>query len=231
MRGQRSRDLDQLYLLLERLADHHGGPRRLADCRGGDGWPTHGTYFFYEDGELRGDGRPRVVRVGTHALTATSRTTLWRRLSQHRGSTAGGNPGGGNHRGSIFRRHVGTALIRRGGHPEPLLRSWLAGKPEPHHEQLERAVERQVSTVIGVMPFLWVEVPTRSDGSSDRGFIERNAIALLSGITGPADPPSPSWLGHHSVSDHVRASGLWNVNHVDELYRPAFLDALAGHIP
>jgi hypothetical protein len=44
--------------------------------------------------------------VGTHALTATSQVTLWGRLRQHRGHLAGPHPGGGNHRASVFRRHV-----------------------------------------------------------------------------------------------------------------------------
>ena len=63
-----------------------------------------------EDGECRsdsGDGL-RVVRVGTHALTSSSRTTLWKRLSQHKGQKASG---GGNHRGSIFRLLVGSTVL------------------------------------------------------------------------------------------------------------------------
>ena len=57
-----------------------------------------------------GDG-PRVVRVGTHALTAGSRSTLRQRLIQHRGQTSGP----GNHRGSIFRLLIGQALLARKG--------------------------------------------------------------------------------------------------------------------
>ncbi len=64
----------------------------------------------------------RVVRVGTHAVTTTSRTTLWNRLSQHRGVA---KTGGGNHRGSIFRLIVGTALKRRDGLNKPI--SWGIG--------------------------------------------------------------------------------------------------------
>ena len=45
-----------------------------------------------------------------------------------------------------------------------------------------------------------------------------------------ADPPSPGWLGLHAVAPEIRTSGLWNVNHVDERYRPAFLDVLEAHI-
>jgi hypothetical protein len=114
MSNDRQAHTDRFYHLLDALAKHEEGPRRLRDCTGADGWPRHGVYFFYEDGEARADGSPRVVRVGTHALTATSGTTLWGRLRQHRGRVGGRNPGGGNHRASIFRGHVGTALIRQG---------------------------------------------------------------------------------------------------------------------
>lgn len=57
----------------------------------------------------------------------------------------------------------------------------------------------------------------------------RNAIALLSNYPekrGVVDPPSPTWLGRWADRETVRRSGLWNVNHVDEEYDPAFLAAL-----
>ena len=58
-------------------------------------------------------------------------------------------------------------------------------------------------------------------------YIERNAIALLSNYERPQlDPPSKSWLGHHSNRERVRTSGLWNQNHVVETYDPAFLELL-----
>jgi hypothetical protein len=40
----------------------------------------------------------------------------------------------------------------------------------------------------------------------------------------PLDRPSPAWLGLHCNVDRVRHSGLWNSNHVDENYDPAFLE-------
>ena len=73
---------------------------------------------------------------------------------------------------------------------------------------------------------------------SRRGYIERNghvaddaanfaAIALLSNYNKPTlDPPSQNWLGHRSDRERVRKSGLWNQNHVEEPYDPAFLDSL-----
>jgi hypothetical protein len=95
-------DLGRFYELLGRLEGAIGGRRALADCHGRMGWPARGVYFFFEPGELRRNGTPRVTRVGTHALTATSKATLWGRLaSRYRGPRRnlwfrwGGAPGPG----------------------------------------------------------------------------------------------------------------------------------------
>jgi hypothetical protein len=106
--------LRRFYGLLAQLETTIGGARRLGDTSGRTGWPQRSVYFFREPGESRTDSGtgPRIVRVGTHALKLGSATSLWNRLSQHRGRLASG---GGNHRGSIFRLIVGAALIRRTG--------------------------------------------------------------------------------------------------------------------
>jgi hypothetical protein len=131
---------------------------------------------------------------------------------------------GGNHRASVFRRHIGAALIRRSRSPEELLTSWLdRHRPRGERATQEAQVELEVSRYIGAMPFLWLSVPDRAD----RGYIERNSIALLSCLTGGPDMPSPNWLGHDAVRAEIRESGLWNVNHVNDAYEPEFLDRLA----
>ena len=80
------------------------------------------------------------------------------------------------------------------------------------------------------MPFLWLDVGDEPGPRSERGTIERNAIALLNGYREPAlDPPSASWLGHSSDRYRVRRSGLWNNRHVDEDV-PSFLDAMEKRI-
>lgn len=222
MIASRAQHVDEFYALLDALADRVGGPRLLRDCTGRDGWPSHGVYFFFEAGEERANGQPRVVRIGTHALRRTSRTTLWTRLHQHRGTQAGG----GNHRGSVFRHHVGTALITRDNGDRGLLEAWLRSSRPSGWAAAEAAVEQLVSDYIGRMPFLWLPVPTKADGMSQRGYIERNGIALLSNATGTPDRTNPRWLGNHASSARVQTSGLWNVNHIDETYDPAFLDVM-----
>jgi hypothetical protein len=226
----RQADTDRVYDLLEALAAASGGPRLLSGTTRPADWPTHGVYFFFEPGEVRADGRSRVVRVGTHALTATSETTLWKRLSQHRGHLKGSNPGGGNHRGSIFRLHVGAALITCGQVKGLPLSAWLSAKPLPEHRDAERDCERAVSAYIGQMPVLWLEVPSRDDGTSDRGLVEATVIALLSRAAGGVDPASAGWLGQHAPNQAIAESGLWNVRHVRDHYDPRTLAVLAGYI-
>ncbi|MCT9934530.1 hypothetical protein N5079_30425 [Planotetraspora sp. A-T 1434] len=219
--SQRRKDTDRFYALLDALAERTGGARRLRDCSAASGWPTHGVYFFFQDGETRADGnRPRVVRVGTHALIATSRSTLWARLAQHRGHVGGTNPGGGNHRGSVFRLHVGNALLATGGWPEEIAQSWPKIRATSQQRQAERPLELAVTAHIAAMPLLWLDVPDRAQ----RGTIEANAISLLSQRTGGIDPPSPGWLGLHTANARVAGSGLWNSNHVNDRYGPSFLD-------
>src|SRR5215470_17579987 len=112
MDTERRADLIRFYSILHDLEITIGGARKLAECSGRMDWADRGVYFFRETGEKRSDTGegPRIVRVGTHALKAGGGTTQWHRLSAHRGQL---RSGGGNHRGSIFRLIVGTALIKR----------------------------------------------------------------------------------------------------------------------
>ena len=165
------------------------------------------------------------MRVGTHALTSTSRTTLWRRLSQHRGQEKSGS---GNHRGSIFRLLIGSTLTRADGVSCP---AWGSKKsPPPDTRTAETPAEREVSRIIRAMPFLWLAIYDPPGRDSMRGYVERNSIALLSNFIQekPLDPASSGWRGRTCIHGEarVRDSGLWNQKHVDEGYNTAFLDAL-----
>ena len=225
LNGQRTCHLTQFYELLAQLERNLGGARLLSCCHWRKDWPRRGVYFFRETGENRtdtGDG-PRIVRVGTHALKTGARATLWNRLSQHRGVVS---HGGGNHRGSVFRKIVGAALIEQSEYDFP---KWGQGNTAPKEvTESEHPMERKVSDVIGNMPFLWLEVNDEPGPDSLRGYIERNVIALLSNYQrDPIDPPSPDWLGNHSDRERIRKSGLWNSNHVEDGYDPAFLETLA----
>lgn len=220
----RTNDLQRFYAALLVLKRRSGGARTLGLCSGQMKWPRRGVYFFGELGEERSNSGCglRVVRVGTHALKDGGTTTLWNRLSQHRGHSSSGS---GNHRGSIFRLIVGQSLIAQRGYEYPM---WGKGSNAPKEVRItEVPLECEVSKVIGAMPFLWLAIDDKAGPTSSRGYIERNSIALLSNLgKEPLDAPSPEWLGYHCNRSRVRASGLWNSNHVDEAYDPSFLETL-----
>lgn len=216
-------DLIRFYALLDSLetqTPNQGRP--LADYTGRVEWPRRGVYFFREAGEVRGDSvASRIVRVGTHAVSANSKSTLWNRLRAHRGNLNGT----GNHRGSVFRLHVGAALIRRD--PSRFwdeVATWGKGSSAPKEVRAaERALESAVSEFLCRMTVLWVDVPDEPGTQSVRAFIEQNAIALLSNRQGPLDRPSKNWLGLHSPKSQIARSGLWNLDYVDGDHDPSFL--------
>lgn len=57
--GGREREMERFYSVLDKVG---GGPTLLPDCQAAPEVP--GVYFFFEDGEVRRNGSPRVVRVG-----------------------------------------------------------------------------------------------------------------------------------------------------------------------
>jgi len=222
-------DVDRFYGIIATLREKCRGFRCLKECTRTLGWPERGVYFFFEDGEFREHGSTlRVVRVGTHAVSAGSRTTLWNRLHTHRGASGGG----GNHRGSIFRKRVGEVLLQVRSYSPEIGASWGVGNSAPKNTRLaELLLERDVSTVIGLMPLLWLEVNDTPGIASDRAYLERNCIALLSNFgKEPIDRPSERWLGLRSPQETIRKSGLWNTNHVDDGYTAAFLDVLEKYL-
>ncbi len=151
-----------------------------------------------------------MVRVGTHALTATRKATLVGRLRQHRSHLADRDPGGGNHRASVFRRHVGAALIHRDGHSPALLASWLDRHgPHPGWASQETGIERSVSRNIGSMPVPRLAVPRPRHPRARRAEQHRANLSADS-----QDPHRRGWLGHHAIPGQIRQSELWNVEHV-----------------
>jgi hypothetical protein len=231
---RRRADLDRLYALLADLADRVGGARKLKGCTGYMDWPDRGVYVFLEPGETRSPDQHRVTRVGTHAVSAGSSTSLWDRLKQHYGTGSGSadHPHGGAHRGSVYRKRVGEAIIEKHAlhddYPDWGERWSGIDRDRGVVRDEEYVLERRVSAYIRDQPFLWIALDDEPGPDSDRAFVERNAIALLSNFERSAvHPRADDWLGRHSRSQAIRESGLWNVDHVDETYDPDFLDRLA----
>jgi hypothetical protein len=222
----RSDDLNQFYETLKYLHHLVGGYRYLRECTAKSGWPQRGVYFFLENGEIRADGSMlRVTRIGTHAVSANSKTTLWNRLHTHRGHS----DGRGNHRGSVFRKRVGEALLSTEIYPQEIRSTWGKGNTAEKAMRIaERPLEHAVSRRIGEMPFLWLDINDTPSPRSQRAYIERNSIALLSNFEKePIDPPSTNWLGRHSGQRTIAHSGLWNTDYVGESYDGDFLKEFA----
>lgn len=223
-------DLARFYELLNRLEQKLGGKRRLRECDARMTWPDRGVYFFFEEGEARSDSGSgaRVVRVGTHAVSAGSSSKLWGRLSQHRGAKSSF---GGSHRGSVFRLIVGAALIARD--PELKVETWGKGNSAPRAvRDAERSLEEKVSHYIGAMPFLWLKADDDPSSSSIRSYIENHSIALLSNASTDEclDRNSVGWLGRYCPRAEVQRSGLWNSRGVRERYDEEFLRVLGNLI-
>ena len=200
---KREKDIERFYGLLKRLEDQVGGSHPIKDFPSVVPPTAKGVYFIFESREIRScqPDQLRVVRVGTHGLTARSRSTIWTRLFEH--LMANGR--------SVFRSDVNRALRKRGGYDD--------GSMDRNHSA-------RITRYIGRMRFLWVEV-NGEDGHEKRKYIERNAISLLSGRheTSP-DVPSTSWLGLCLEKPAIRKSGLWNVNHTNSECCGAFLTKL-----
>lgn len=225
----RAEDIDRLYALLSELEERVGGKQRLGECTGYMDWPDRGIYFFCSPNEYRGK-QLRLTRVGTHAVSEGSQTSLWDRLRTHRGAKRGTYEGGGNHRGSVFRKRVGEAIIERDNLHEEYP-DWGVGSSAGREQRLpELELERRVSDYIRNLPFLWVKVEDEPGPDSDRAYLEQNTIALLSNYERKPIDPRENWLGQYSRSEKIRESDLWNVNHVDEEYDPQFLDILKERI-
>ena len=117
-------------------------------------------------------------------------------------------------------------------YPAEIAASWGTDNSASKSIRLaEIPLERDVSAVLGAMPFLWIEVADAPGVGSDRVYLERNSIALLSNFEKePIDKPSEGWLGLQSPQGTIRLSGLWNTNHVGDEYTPAFLDVLEKYV-
>jgi len=219
-------DIDFFYKLIEKLEMSYGGKRLASACDGKLSWPQKGIYFFYEPNEFRINSNvERVVRVGTHGVSKGSKSTLWNRLKTHIGT----RNGSGNHRGSIFRLHVGAALCAK--YNGLYVNSWGVGQSAPKEiRKSELEIEQKVSNHIGKMKILWLAVSDASSSHSDRAYLEKNIIGLLSQYQTFYDPPSETWLGLFSPDERIKKSGLWNLNYLGYEYDRHSLNILEEYV-
>jgi hypothetical protein len=167
-----------------RLAASAASPSATAIWTGRGGAYTS----FSRWGEARsdtGDGM-RVVRVGTDALKPNAGATLWGRLRQHRGSL---KTGGGNHRASIFRLLVGTAIGRIWGDNSPI--TWgVGGSASEAARTMHCRFSIATSHVTGL-------TPPRHRGASGnlRPFVGGQLLRSCSPALSPPSLPSATAAG------------------------------------
>jgi hypothetical protein len=162
--------------------------------------PANGVYFIFEVGEFGHKG-DRIVRIGSHTGTGN----LANRLSEH--VTL-------NKDRSIFRKNIGRALLNM--KQDPFLRFWeldLTKKVErARHEHLvdknlQQSVEEAVSKYVA-SNLSYAVVGAEQDALH----LERKCIGTISRCTKCS--ASGEWLGRHSPKPKIRASGLWQVQHL-----------------
>jgi hypothetical protein len=198
--------------------------------------PKNGIYFFYEHDERWGHSgdAARIVRIGTH------RDGNFRsRIQEHfalKGWLAGVDRASLKDR-SIFRKHVGRAILAR--HADPYLAIWdldliqshVRARAKPHRDiAKEEEIESEVTRLLRErfwFRFILFEGQAQRMGSTG---MESRLIGTVSacGVCRPSD----GWLGRYSPIERVRRSGLWQVQHVwgpglREADQQALLDTIA----
>ena len=214
------------YALFDQLSKAKG-LRRLRDLLADD-LPSHGVYFFFDDKEPTAFSisLPRLVRIGTHGVSLGSVATLRNRLRTHFGTRAGG----GNHRASVFRLHVGRAIIERDGLQE-VFPNWGKGQSATRDvTETEAAMETRVSEYIGGLRVLYIPVTDAASSASMRATIERQFIALYTENFCAIETSSPNWLGLSSDKASIKGTGLWNVRDVGGEYDLKFIPFLESYL-
>ena len=180
-----------LYVLIDKLYSgnfNHTTPRSEI--------PENGIYLFFENGErivIDGILYNRIVRIGTHRKDGN----FPGRIRQHYGNK--GNLKGSK-KGSVFRLHLGGAIMRKQNPDDPRLPDWLKHMG-PNDANIEEEVSR---TLRSNFSFICFPVETKEE----RLILESGLISLLAQY--PMATPSPQWLGQHSAQPIIRSTGLWN---------------------
>ena len=146
-----------------------------------------GVYLMFEDGEETPVG-PRVVRIGISRAGGLAKR-LRKHYADHRGS-------------SVFRRHVGLALLARDGATQTEIARWRDRlQPMPAREaEVTEYIETHFSLCCIAV-----------DDYAERCGLETWLVGSLSAW--PVSPASPGWLGHYR-GGKIANSGLWNVHGV-----------------
>jgi hypothetical protein len=182
--------------------------------------PKNGIYFFYEKGERRShdESRPRIVRVGTHR-DGNFRSRIAEHFVSNERKMRFTQDHPSPHDRSIFRKHIGRALLNKTG--DPYLSVWDLDFTTPAERAASRhlrdiskevAIESEITRILReTFSFRFIEIAEEVQRMGGEG-LERALIGTLSSC--PLCGPSDTWLGNHSPNAKIRESGLWLVQHL-----------------
>lgn len=218
-------DLDRLYGWID--AERDAGRAFPFAALSTSVVPKRGVYIFLDPTEQNFRRvASRVVRIGTHAVSEGSQASLRGRLRTHLGPVSEI----GNHRGSIFRLHVGRAMLETGrGHES--LPTWGEGQDAGSETKaLEQAHEIAVSRYLQRLHVVLLEIDDEPSKNSMRARVEMQLIALFSDTMRTIDLPTSDWLGLKSPVAPIRQSGLWNIRGVGGKYDPSGIGSFASFL-
>jgi hypothetical protein len=199
--------------------------------------PRNGIYFFYESGERCGHqaAKPRIVRVGTHRDgNFRSRIAEHFLLNERKMAFTKDQPA--PHDRSIFRKHIGRALLNKTR--DPYLSVWKINfttqktrdtKGHLRDISKEAAIEKEVTQILRQnFSFRFIEVADEMQRMGSQG-LERALIGTLASC--PQCRPSDGWLGCYSPDARIRESGLWLIQFLRAApLSPAQMDLITAAI-
>jgi len=186
----------KLYSIIDRLYPEH-----FDNTTPRSEMVESGIYILFEKGEeivIEGVTYDRIVRVGTHRKDGN----FPGRIRQHYGNKGNLH---GNKNGSVFRLHLGGAIMRKQNPDDPRLPGWLKHMG-PSYADVEENVSR---TLRENFSFICFPVETKEE----RLGLESGLISLLA--QHPLGKPSQTWLGQYSAQSIIRNMGLWNTQETD----------------
>ena len=186
----RFKRIARFYHYLDQFKNKNGGLYSFRDDL--NDLPDSGVEFYFENKEFRTESNKlRVVRIG-----ASNR--IRNRLKEHISNNA---------EKSVFRRHIGRALLNRQEESQNI-------------SNIDSLIdENEISKYLGSnIRFLILPVEVKAT----RKMIKNTAISLLSNYStyDEVNPPTDEWLGNDSIDTdgypylEIRNSGLWNKKHV-----------------
>ena len=207
-------DLNRFYLLLDELEIACGGKRILETSARSSGWPTRGVYFFFEEGEVREDGRTlRVVRLAPTdcgrrraPCGVGCRST---RVSLAEACLAEGTTGL-SISSCMWAR---PSWARRNG-SEAVRASWSVGSncdQGANEWPSTRWSSPSVSGFEQCQCYGWMSRTSQVSGAIEESSnVDYRTTEAISNEV-PSTPLRHAWLGRSSVREKIKGSGLWNV--------------------